>query len=76
MYGRRGSLSMWTVYDHPSDMPDAFVARMWLVGPEVRATGSVLTADTLEALRDKLPPGLACLPRRPDDDPAIVEVWL
>lgn len=70
-------LSMWTVYDHPRDYPDVFVARRFeitrgLSGP----TNDMFTADTLDELRRLLPPGLFCLLREPDDDPKIVETWI
>lgn len=70
-------VSMWIVYDHPSDCPEYFVARRW----ESSAEGSVGTPDTvmsrdLERLRDALPPGLTRLERDIEDDPVILEVWL
>lgn len=71
------ALEIWTVYDHPSDYPDAFVARLHLVHADaVEPTDLVVSAPTLPALRLKLPPGLSCLTRDPTDDPCIVESWL
>ena len=38
-------LSMWTVYDHPSDFPDLFIARRWEVGEGLKeplATAEVM----------------------------------
>jgi hypothetical protein len=71
------ALKMWTVYDHPSDHPDRFVARLWLVDRKgAKATTEIITALKLKTLRESLPPGLVCLKRMPDDDPKIVEVWL
>ena len=64
---------LWTVYDHPPDYPDHFVARLFADGVE---TNVGFLADTLEALRDKLPPGLYPLARSPSDPPSIVETWL
>ncbi len=74
----RDSLSMWVLYDHPRDYPDEFVARLWLVaaGGVLVATDDTHTAGTLDGLRAKLPRGLACVTRRPDDDPKVIEVWL
>jgi hypothetical protein len=71
------ALALWTVYDHPSDFPDRFIARLWLVS----RTGTVMTeetvsAATLEELRDRLPSGLCRLDRDPSDDPVVVETWL
>ena len=39
-------------------------------------TDDVLLDDTLDALRNRLPPGLVQMPRDPSDDPNIVESWL
>jgi len=69
-------LTMWTVYEHPSDWPDWYVARAWEIhsdGP--RATGNMHMARTLYDLRKLLPYGLFCMPRQNGDDPCIVEVW-
>jgi len=75
---RANLLSMWTVYDHPIDVPDLFVARRWEVHPDgPRATDDVITAPTLDALRSEFHRrGLTCLRRAPGDEPPIVETWL
>lgn len=71
-------LSMWTVYDHPSDFPNDYVARRWLVhtlGPE--PTGDVLRSSSLQTLRVALGMrGLHVIPRSAEDDPIVVETWL
>lgn len=72
-------LTMWTVYDHPTDYPNNYVARRFEVdanGP--RPTDSIIITPDLEALRAMLAfeLGLTCLTREPGDDPKIVEVWL
>jgi len=72
-------LTGWTIYDHPSDRPDCFIARRWIVMRSYNdpvPTRDVLTATTLDELRRLLPPGLTCLPRYLNDDPKIVEVWI
>jgi hypothetical protein len=73
-------LAMWTVYDHPSDYPDKFVARRFDIDSvgATRASGSIIVAPDLERLRDILAfeMHLTCLVRDPSDDPAIVETWL
>ena len=72
-------LDIWTVFDHPRDFPESYVARM-STSPDFVPTDLYLTAETLEALRDLLqeqtPYVLTCLPRHPTDDPVIVECWL
>jgi len=74
----RPALSMWTIYDHPSDLPEYFVARQWLTAPDAPvATSLVIKSITLERLREILSAqGLVCMPRAPNDDPGIVETWL
>ena len=72
---------MWTIYDHPRDYPDSWVARRWEVGGKTRvpapiATSDMFVADTLEELRALLPPGLVCLNRLPLDDAKVKEVWV
>lgn len=71
-------LSVWTVYDHPPDYPQGFIARRWDVrAGEVVPTHDSLKAEKLAPLRRQLANlGLVCLARQPGDDPAIVETWL
>lgn len=70
-------VSVWTVYDHPRDYPDAWVARRSEIGfGTVTHTADMFTADTLDELRALIPPGLVCVRRSPGDDPKIVEIWL
>jgi hypothetical protein len=71
------SLIMWTIYDHPKDFPNNFVARKFIVTGEVLATTSFILSDTLECIRDvMLGKGFVCLTRNDEDDPAIIETWL
>ncbi len=73
-----GSLSMWTVYDHPKDWPRYFVARRWEVNGEgIKPTGDVeLDVDLNRIRRNMIQKGLTPLCRDPTDDPTIVETWL
>lgn len=67
----------WTIYDHPSDYPDCWVARRWVIqGGQVVPTDEVHTAATLRELRERVSPGRGLIPRHQLDDPRIVEVWL
>jgi hypothetical protein len=67
-------LTLWTIYDHPRDHPDMFVARKFIYD---RPTMSTLMSGDLERLRDTLRGmGLVCINRDPSDDPKIVETWL
>lgn len=71
-------MSQWVVYRHPRDYPEKFVLRRWDItrGHVLIATDEVALADTLELIREAVPPGLYCLKRFAEDDPRIVEVWL
>ena len=67
--------AIYTIYDHPRDMPNAIVVRLWygLVGhPDVFLT------QFLESARAYCNDhgACVCLPRQPADDPAIIESWI
>lgn len=72
-------LEMWTVYDHPLDNPDLWVARAWAVGPggALFVGQEMIGFADLHILRQALAAkGLVPIPRSQDDDPKIVETWL
>lgn len=66
-------IDIWTVYEHPRDLPDWFVARLWISD---QPTTTVIKAKTLDELRALLPQGMSMMPRHELDDPCIVETWL
>lgn len=71
-------MDMWTVYDHPIDIPDSYVARKHVVavGGDY-ATAEIIKSESLEALRILLANrGLVSLARSPEDDPKIIETWI
>lgn len=73
----RGVLSLWTVYDHPLDFPDGFIARRH----EASAAGSIASQDVitgeLAVIRQAMQMcGLFCMPRADADDRKIVETWI
>jgi hypothetical protein len=69
-----GKLPIWTVYDHPTDHPDCFVARQHLAGAP---TINKLSTDNIEVLRMIFRhAGLVMIPRDPGDDAKIVESWI
>lgn len=72
------TLSIWVVYGNATiEYPGVYVARRWLVMPVPGGpTDEVLTAETLEGLRERLPGGLICIGRQGRDLPEIVEVWV
>jgi len=73
-------MSVWTVYDHPTDFPNNYVARRFEIseGGELKATDSIIISPDLETLRRVLlvETGLTCLARMEGDDPKIVETWI
>lgn len=63
-----------TVYDHPADYPDKFVARVFDLN---RPTNMAAIADTYEELLEAIPTrSMARMERNPKDDPVIVETWI
>lgn len=68
-------LDIWTIYRHPRDYPDKYVARKTVVPPGT-PTNDMFIAGSLDEARALLPRGLHRMPRSAEDDPVIVEVWL
>ena len=69
-----GSLSLWTIYDHPRDYPRSYVARRFELD---QPTGEHMVSPDIASLRDEMMRrGLTCLMRDPTDDACIVETWL
>jgi hypothetical protein len=56
-------LSIWTVYDHPADYPDGFIARRHEAGEGVhRPTNDVITGGLALILEAMAMCGLTCGP--------------
>ena len=70
---KQARIPLICIYDHPTDYPDKFIARLWDCSAP---TNIIATADTLEELRAKIPDCMVKLDRHPQDDPRIVEVWI
>jgi hypothetical protein len=70
---RRGKLSMWTIYDHPSDFPDSYVARRFEYD---QPTSDMIVGELDQMRKAFLRAGLICMTRDQKDDPKIVETWL
>jgi hypothetical protein len=73
------ALAMWTVYAHPKDYPEKYVARRFDVDDKgAKPSESVIIAPDLETLRTvlEIEMHLTCLPRDRNDDPVIVETWI
>lgn len=71
-------VTIWTIYDHPADYPDHFVARKTISNASGVHPCCVLIISTEVAdLRAEMAVlGLSKLDRHPDDDPKIMETWL
>ena len=67
-------ITIWTIYQSPSDYPDRWVLRAFDVpgGPRQEC----VVCDTLDQVRACVPPGLFRLSRMPNDEPQIYETWL
>lgn len=74
----RESMSIWTVYDRPSDYPHSVVATRHEVDAKGhRPTEDVIVSSDLARVRPLLRAmGLTRLPRDEQDDPNIVETWI
>ena len=67
-------LTMRVVYDHPSDFPDRYVARLW---EGEKPTSNVKVSRDVEKIRRHLAGmGMVKLMRSPEEDPVIMEFWL
>ena len=66
-------VELWTIYKHPKDYPNKFVARKFVLD---KPTEEILIGDTLEEVRKLLPKGLTRFERNPSDVLSIVETWL
>jgi hypothetical protein len=75
---QRGVLPIWTIYRHPSDYPNDYVARVFETGPgEPTPTKFIVRSSEIQALRTTfIHAGLITLPREDGDDPHIVESWV
>jgi len=74
----------FAIYDHPSDIPDKFVARRWYCGMNDNdavvicdPTEPPILAHTLEDIRLRMRElKLQRIDREPADDPVIIECWI
>jgi hypothetical protein len=71
-------MSVWTLFQNPSDAPGMFVLRRFdIVRGGVRVSLEAYYSQHIEGLRARMRRrGLLCLPRSPNDDPCIVETWI
>ena len=62
-----------TIYNHPTDYPDKWVARLFNLE---QATIYIVLADTVEEIESKMPAGMVRLPPDEGDNPCIEEVFI
>ena len=71
---QKTKLPLIVIYDHPSDFPNHYVARLWNWN---QPTNVYDTADTIEELQVKLPlDGMVWIDRHPLEDRAILGTWV
>lgn len=70
------SMTMWVVYEKPSDFPSGFVVRKWEVVRGRELAGGAITAVTLHDARLLIPKGTVNIGRFNLDDATILEIWI
>lgn len=74
---KRGVLTIWTIYDKPTDHPDGFIARRFDINAEGPKPTDFTIIGDLESLREGFwKAGLMKLTRQAGDEPQIVESWV
>lgn len=70
-------LPLITVYEKPTDFPDAFVARVW-DGVGAKATNIIITRPSLQEIQEDIKAAgfTVKFPRAEDDEIHIVETWM
>lgn len=70
-------LYIYVIYAGMPEYPGKFILRRDVVANGVAASEDrAYLADSLEDLREALPPGLHRLPRQPGDGEYVLETWL
>lgn len=65
---------LWVIYERPTDYPNSFVARKFVVN---KPTGEVVVCNSLEDVREAICyKSLQKFQPAPEDDPKIIEIWL
>jgi len=71
--------NIWTLYDHPADFPDSYVARRFS-GMTGKATDQTIIGETPGEILVKIqavdPNACMFIPRSPNDDPVIMGTWI
>ncbi|WP_341285192.1 hypothetical protein [Priestia megaterium] len=66
-------LPVITVFYNTLDIPNKYAARLLDAN---QPTNVVVIKDTLDEIRNIIPPHYTCLNRDPSDPPTMIETWL
>jgi hypothetical protein len=71
-------LTMFVIYERPSDYPTRYVVRKWIVtnAPDPIPADYFTLHNTLEEARATIPAWMVCIVRSPKDVPCIVESYV
>ena len=72
------TIFVFTIYDHPKEHPSGYMATrdLTLFNPPIRDNLWWIKASNVEFIRNQFRTmGLKLIPRKPDDDPTILETW-
>ena len=69
-------ISVWVVYDHPTDQPEDFIARRFDNGKPTEVCIRHKVLSGVQVLLAMNYPNLRRYPRNPKDDLVIVEMWM
>lgn len=70
------SLRVFTIYKKPRDYPTGWIVREWTTTNGRLVPGTATRHENLKAARNMVPPGMVCMRRSPEDDPAVYETWI
>lgn len=66
-------IRVWTIYDHPEDYPDSFIARKFLNNSP---TDDIIVSDNLANIEQELEDMGYCELPVHEPNPQIVSVWM
>lgn len=66
-------LPIVAVYEHPSDYPDLYIARLY---DKDKPTNVIMKDSNLEGIQRRKPNHMVRIVRNVMDDPTIVESWI
>jgi hypothetical protein len=74
---KQGTLSIWTVFDHPEDFPHSYVARRFEADRDgCHPTIDIVQGELAIIRKSFIECGLTRIPRDEIDEPQIIESWL